>query len=67
MSRPEVPQRFGAFRLLRMRDSVTPENVEAAFRVLQFFEQRMKAILQRVRLQELTPVEEIGGPLRNSR
>jgi hypothetical protein len=50
-----------------MRDPVTPGNVEAAFRVLQFFEQRMKAILQRVRLQELTPVEEIGGPLRNSR
>jgi hypothetical protein len=47
MSRPEVPKRCRASRLLYLGDAVAPEDVEPTLLVFQLFENRVQAVLQR--------------------
>jgi hypothetical protein len=54
VSAPKMLECHRAFRLFKMRDAETPEDVEATHGVFQTLEDGMKAVLQCVGLEELT-------------
>jgi len=50
---PEVPQNFQTFRSLEVRAAKPPEDIETTVLVRRVIQNRVQAVLQRIRLEKL--------------